>query len=268
MRRINHAGTRWVFCMVSVMVCTIAFSGCGSTGKAGSTPGQTADRLATQKHSLSSPSASASPTSAAHVPILVGSDAVALVREPNTYSYRNYCVPGAISMLLSMWTAHPPGIDAIAAEAKLQPDFGVWGNDAVAAINHYLIPIIGSGNGEYVGTHLSSPAELVSAIEESVPSGSLLPLASHGTPVLVHVMTGSLPGWDGYEAQHMIAVIGYDFRGGTAAADTVTYAESAGSVAGYNGPGTETVTIEALWSAVLSYHRYATDPVDMIAFSR
>jgi hypothetical protein len=41
-------------------------------------------------------------------------------------------------------------------------------------------------------------------------------------------MTATLPGWDGYQAQHMIAVFGYNFTVGTLSGDTVTYAESAG----------------------------------------
>lgn len=244
--------------ILSVLAGAVFLVACGS----GAIPRRQPEPGATQPVALHhSPSTPASPG-----PMLSGSDAVTLVREPNTYAYRNYCVPGAIAMLLSVWTPQPPSLDAIAVEAKLEPDFGVWGSDAVTAINHYLIPIIGAGKGSYAGSHLTSMTELMSAVEASVPSGSLLPLSSHGTPVLVHFMTGTLPGWHGYEAQHMVAIIGYSFTGGSPTTDTVTYAESAGSVAGYNGPGTETVTLAELWTAILAYHRDATDPVDMIAF--
>lgn len=50
----------------------------------------------------------------------------------------------------------------------------------------------------------------------------------------------------------MIAVFGYDFRAGSPDGDTVTYAESGGSVAGYTGPQVQTISLAALWAATQS----------------
>ena len=82
----------------------------------------------------------------------------------------------------------------------------------------------------------------------------------------MHVTTAMLPGWEGYQAQHMIAVIGYNFSAGTTGGDTVTYVESAGSVAGYNGPETQTISMAALWAAMQSYNTdVPSDPVTVIS---
>jgi hypothetical protein len=64
----------------------------------------------------------------------------------------------------------------------------------------------------------------------------------------------------------MIAVTGYNLSAGTAGADTVTYVESAGSVAGYNGPEVQTISLAALWTAMQDYNADVTsDPVTVIS---
>jgi hypothetical protein len=182
------------------------------------------------------------------------------VLEPNDYAHRNYCAEGAIAVLLSA------SIDAIGVAADVVESSGTTGANAVQAINAYLEQITGTAAYAYTGTHVTSLAVFSSQLETDLSSQGRFAAADHGSPVLVHVMTATLPGWNGYQAHHMIAVSGYDLSAGTPAGDTVTYAESAGSVAGYDGPQVETISLAALWTAMQNYNAdIATDPVTLIS---
>ncbi len=192
--------------------------------------------------------------------------AVRIELEPNDYLHRNYCAEGAIAVLLSTWTNAVPSIDAIGAAAHVVDSYGTTGANAVLAINSYLQQITGSSRYGYSGTHVTSLAVFQTQLEGDLSGLGRLAIAKHGSPVLVHVMTATLPGWDGYQAQHMIAVFGYNFTAGTLGGDTVTYVESAGSVAGYNGPHVQTISLEALWTAMQNYNAdITTDPVTVIS---
>ena len=186
--------------------------------------------------------------------------------EPNDYLHRNYCAEGAIAVLLSTWTTAVPSIDAIGAAAHVVESYGTTGANAVQAINSYLEQITGSSRYAYSGTHVTSLAVFQTQLEGDLSGLGRFAIARHGSPVLVHVMTATLPGWDGYQAQHMIAVFGYNFTVGTLSGDTVTYVESAGSVAGYNGPHVQTISLEALWTAMQNYNAdITTDAVTVIS---
>ncbi len=192
--------------------------------------------------------------------------AVRIYPEPNDYAHRNYCAEGAIAALLSTWTAAVPSLDAIGVAAHVVESYGTTGANAAVAINSYLDQITGSQRYSYTGTHVTSLPVFQAQLESDLSGLGRLASAGHGSPVLVHVMTATLPGWDGYHAQHMIAVIGYNFSAGTAGGDTVTYAESAGSVAGYNGPETQTISLAALWNAMQNYNAdVPSDPVTVIS---
>jgi hypothetical protein len=186
--------------------------------------------------------------------------------EPNDYPHRNYCAEGAIGVLLSTWTSTVPSIDAIGVAAHVVESYGTIGANAVQAINAYLEQITGTAGYAYSGTHVTSLPLFESQLETDLSGRGRLTSAGHGSPVLVHVMTATLPGWDGYQAQHMIAVFGYDLAPGMPDTDTVTYAESAGTVAGYRGPHTETISLAALWTAMQNYNQdITTDPVTVIS---
>ena len=186
--------------------------------------------------------------------------------EPNDYAHRNYCAEGAIAVLLSTWTAAVPSIDAIGVAAHVVESYGTIGANAVGAINAYLEQITGTANYAYTGTHVTLLPVFESQLEADLSGRGRFTAAGHGSPVLVHVMTATLPGWEGYQAHHMIAVFGYNFAAGTPAGDTVTYAESAGSVAGYDGPQVETISLAALWTAMQNYNTdITTDPVTVIS---
>jgi hypothetical protein len=152
--------------------------------------------------------------------------AVRVYPEPNDYAHRNYCAEGAIAVLLSTWTDAVPSLDAIGVAAHVVESYGTTGANAVVAINSYLEQITGSSRYAYAGTHVTSLAVF----------------------------------------QHMIAVTGYNLSPGTAGADTVTYVESAGSVAGYNGPEVQTISLAALWNAMQHYNTdVSSDPVTVIS---
>lgn len=186
--------------------------------------------------------------------------------EPNDYLHRNYCVEGAIAVLLSTWTRSVPSIDAIGQTAHVVESYGTTGANAVVAINYYLEQITGSTRFSYSGAHVTNLDVFESDLQTDLSGLGRLAAAGHGSPVLVHVMTATLPGWDGYQAQHMVAVYGYNFTAGNPMGDTVTYAESAGSVAGYNGPHVETISLQALWTAMQNYNQdITTDPVTVIS---
>jgi hypothetical protein len=186
--------------------------------------------------------------------------------EPNDYAHRNYCAEGAIAVLLSTWTTSVPSIDAIGVAAHVVESYGTIGANAVQAINAYLEQITGTANYVYTGTHVTSLPLFQSQLETDLSGDGRFTAAGHGSPVLVHVMTATLPGWAGYQAQHMIAVFGYNLAAGTPDGDTVTYAESAGSVAGHNGPAVETISLAALWAAMQNYNTdITTDPVTVIS---
>ena len=186
--------------------------------------------------------------------------------EPNDYAHRNYCAEGAIAVLLSTWTTALPSIDAIGVAAHVIESSGTLGDNAVAAINAYLEQITGTANYGYSGSHVTSLPVFESQLETDLSGMGRFTAAGHGSPVLVHVMTATLPGWGGYQAQHMISVFGYSFAAGTPAGDTVTYVESAGSVAGYNGPRVETISLAVLWTAMQNYNTdITTDLVTVIS---
>jgi len=72
----------------------------------------------------------------------------------------------------------------------------------------------------------------------------------HGVPVIVQTMTRTMPGWNHWNATHMITIFAFDFRHNDPSKDTVTYAETPSPLAGYRGPDFQTITVQALWTAI------------------
>lgn len=275
-----HPYRGWLLALVPMVLLLLA--SCGGTASARdpvarTTPTSAANqaRATTTPSPTASPSAtaratpSATPTRSAPAATAPKTSVDLTVRtelEPNNYAHRNYCAEGAIAVLLSAWTTAVPSLDAIGLVAHVVESYGTTGAEAVHAINQYLQQITGTSRYDYSGTHVTSLAVFESQLETDLSGLGRFAPAGHGSPVLVHVMTSTLPGWGGYQAQHMIAVFGYDFAAGNPAGDTVTYAESAGSVAGYNGPHVETISLAALWAAMQNYNRDITsDPVTVIS---
>lgn len=235
-RRADAAAVKWTRLIVGFAVAGALMS-CG-----------TAPRLATP----TAPPvklAAAPPATAAQAPKTAVELSVQVQPEPNDYAHRNYCAEGAIAGLLSTWTSAVPSIDAIGVSAHVSETRGTKGPDAVQAINGYLEQITGTARYAYSKSYVTSPAILKSQLETDLSGLGRFAHSDHGSAVLVHVWTDTLPGWNGYQASHVIAVFGYDFTPGSSSGDTVTYAESAGTVAGYNGPQVQTISLAALWTA-------------------
>lgn len=169
--------------------------------------------------------------------------------EPGDYEHRNYCAEGAIAALLSTWTNAVPSIDDIGALANVSETRGTRGPDAAQAINQYLRQITGTSRYAYSTAYITSPEKLKSQIEINLSGLGRFAHAGHGSAVVVHVWTATLPGWNGWQASHAIAVFGYDFTPGNPGGDTVTYTESASPVAGYTGPQVQTISLADLWTA-------------------
>ncbi|HEV7465288.1 MAG TPA: hypothetical protein VGP96_03240, partial [Candidatus Dormibacteraeota bacterium] len=87
----------------------------------------------------------------------------------------------------------------------------------------------------------------------------------HGVPVMVQTMTRSMPGWNHWNATHMITIFGADLSHGDPALDTVSYMETPSTVAGYTGPPSRTLSVAALWVAMRQFITDApSDPVNLI----
>jgi hypothetical protein len=85
-------------------------------------------------------------------------------------------------------------------------------------------------------------------------------------PVMVQTMTRTMPGWNRWNATHMITIFAFDFSHDDPALDTVTYAETPSPLAGYRGPDFQTITVKALWVAMQAYLReFPQDPMNVIS---
>ena len=91
-------------------------------------------------------------------------------------------------------------------------------------------------------------------------------LFGHGAPVLVQTMTGTMPGWNHWNATHMITIFAFDFSHKNPALDTVTYVDTSSRLTGYAGRGVETISVKALWTAMHAFLVQAPyDPVNIIS---
>ena len=222
---------------IIVLAAAGALAGCGVA------PARTTTTAIPAAPATAEPAVTAAaPAAAVQLPVQVQ-------LEPNDYAHRNYCAEGAISVLLSTWSTAVPSIDAIGVAAHVSETRGTRGPDAVQAINDYLGQITGTDGYAYSATYVTSPAILKSILARDLSGLGRFEHGGHGSPVLVHVWTTTLPGWNGWQAGHVVAVFGYDFTPGNPSGDTVTYAETGSSVAGYTGPQVQTIPLAALWAA-------------------
>lgn len=193
--------------------------------------------------------------------------AVLPFREPNDHAHRNYCGAGATEVLLSAWEDRLPDVETVARAAGLDPRSGETGAQALAAINALLAPTVRPllGHDRYRGAHATDLDTVVAAIRADLGDPEAIGLFGHGVPVMVQTMTRSMPGWNRWNATHMITIFGADLSRGDPALDTVTYMETPSTVAGYTGPPSRTITVAALWVAMLQFLTDTpADPVNLI----
>jgi hypothetical protein len=197
-----------------------------------------------------------------------GRVAVDHIREPGDFAHRNYCGPGATQVLLSAWLDRIPDLELIALRSKLNPKRGEYGAMAVLAINGFLNPIVvpALGHPRYRAERVLTLAAVKDRIRRDILDPNAIRLFGHGAPIMVQTMTGTLPGWNHWNATHMITVFAFDFSHNDPALDTVTYVETSSRLTGYRGKGLETITMKALWTAMHAFIVQAPyDPMNVIS---
>jgi hypothetical protein len=189
-------------------------------------------------------------------------------REPGDWAHRNYCGAGATQVLLSAWMSEVPDIEAVAKASKLNPNRGEFGADATDAINQFINPVAipALGQPRYRAEHLTALDEVELRIERDIIDQRAILTFGHGVPVIVQTMTRTMPGWNHWNATHMITIFAFDFSHDDPALDTVTYAETPSPLAGYKGPDFQTISVKALWVAMQAYlHDFPADPMNVIS---
>jgi hypothetical protein len=198
----------------------------------------------------------------------VATVAVRPFREPNDHAHRNYCGAGATEVLLSAWQDRVPDVETVARAAGLDPRSGETGAQAVTAVNTLLAPTVRPllGHDRYRGVHAAELDTVLAALRADLGDPRAVALFGHGVPVMVQTMTRTMPGWNHWNATHMITIFGADLSHGDPALDTVTYMETPSTVAGYTGPPSRTLSVAALWVAMRQFIADAPgDPVNLIS---
>jgi hypothetical protein len=190
--------------------------------------------------------------------------AVSAYHEPTDHAHRNYCGAGATEVLLSAWMAGLPDIETVARGIALDPNRGATGADTAAGIDAFLRPLVAPllGHDRYTGEHVTTMDGVLQRLRADLGDAQALHLFGHTVPVMVQTMTRTMPGWNGWQATHMITIAAASLDSGNPDADTVTYAETPSPIAGYNGPPFRTITVHALWTAMQAF--LAADPADPI----
>jgi hypothetical protein len=188
--------------------------------------------------------------------------------EPPDWAHRNYCGAGATQVLLSAWMTDVPDIETVAKASKLNPNKGEYGADAANAIDTFLNPVVLPvlGQPRYKAEHVTTLEAVKARIEHDIVDQQAIMTFGHGAPVMVQTMTKTMPGWNRWNATHMITIFAYDFSHDDPALDTVTYAETPSPLAGYRGPDFQTISVKALWVAMQAYLReFPADPMNVIS---
>ena len=122
------------------------------------------------------------------------------------------------------------------------------------------------GQARYKAEHVTTLDGVTSRIQQDIVDQQALMTFGHGVPVMVQTMTRTMPGWNRWNATHMITIFAFDFSHNDPALDTVTYAETPSPLAGYRGPDFQTISVKALWVAMQAYIReFPADPMNVIS---
>src|SRR6202171_4931237 len=188
--------------------------------------------------------------------------------EPGDLAHRNYCGAGATQVLLSALMSEVPDIETVAKASNLNPNKGEFGADATKAINQYVNPVAlpAFGQPRYKAEHIISLDEVKARIAQDIVDQQRILTFGHGEHVMVQTMTKTMPGWNRWNATHMITIFAFDFSHNDPALDTVTYAETPSPLAGYRGPDFQTISVAALWIAMQADNReFPADPMNVIS---
>src|SRR2546421_3042440 len=188
--------------------------------------------------------------------------------EPGDWGHRNYCGAGATQVLLSAWMSEVPDIETVARASKLNPNRGEYGADATNGINHFLNPVVLPvlGQPRYQAAHVTTLDEVQARIVQDILDQQAIVSFGHGVPVMLQTMTKTMPGWNHWNATHMITVFAFDFSHNDPALVTITYAEPPSPLAGYRGPDFQTISAKAPLGAVQAHlPEFPQDPMNVIS---
>jgi hypothetical protein len=163
---------------------------------------------------------------------------------------------------------HEPDIETVAKASSLNPNRGEFGADATRAINQYVNPVVvpAFGQPRYKAEHITALDEVKARIAQDIVDQQAIMTFGHGVPVIVQTMTKTMPGWNHWNATHMITIFAFDFSHNDPALDTVSYAETPSPLAGYRGPDFQTISVAALWVAMQAYIKeFPADPMNVIS---
>jgi hypothetical protein len=164
-------------------------------------------------------------------------------QEPDAWAYRNYCGPGAATVLLSHWDRSYPAessIDEMGRDMILNPYMGVSILNMVAPINERLAQISGQDLDWYCYGRAQSLDDFRYMLRTD--------LVEHGIPLITGLMTGGLPGWGPVDVGHFVAIYGYiRTADGT---EYICYADTAAPVSGYYGSNLHVWELHSFWQAV------------------
>lgn len=168
---------------------------------------------------------------------------VAPYMEPNDYAHRNYCGAGAATVVISHFDpgyAQNVDIDQLGEEMNLDPDMGVWIRDITKPVNDHVNELAGQELNWYQTGKAATLDDFRFMLDYDI--------RQNGVPLITGLYTGGLPGWGGQDVGHIVAVYGYyeDAEGN----EFVTYADTAPSASGYEGPVFRTVDLGTFWEAV------------------
>mgnify|MGYP005841438371 CR=1 FL=1 len=168
---------------------------------------------------------------------------VAEYSEPNDQAHRNYCGPGAATVVISHFDAAYPSkgdIDKLGSDMNMDPSSGVWVKDIVKPVNDRINAAVGQELNWYKYGEASTIDEFRFMLQYDI--------IENGVPLITSLQTAGLPGWGGQDVGHIVAVHGYgvDSEG----KEFVTYTDTAPAAAGYNAEAFHTVDMQTFWNAV------------------
>lgn len=190
-------------------------------------------------------------------------------REPDDAAHVNYCGPGATQVALDVrWPAASVyDINEIGVDERTNVG-GVGTNmcDIAFALNSaggqrinpcpdHPVPNTPVSMDPYLGGEFPNPNGFQEywwdGVDDRDDLGDKLMFdIDSGYAMIAGVMTTNMPGWNGYTAEHIVAVIGYKTTNYNYNKTTVYYTETAAASAGYYGGFNRSVSLSSFWNFV------------------
>jgi hypothetical protein len=160
--------------------------------------------------------------------------AVGVWQEPNDWAHRNYCGPASSQVALDarLPATGVPGIETLAAEEGLDPNWGVYMQNVCPVLNSHL------GSTFYETAGSGSQSTFYDRVVFDIGS-------NYAT--VTGVKTLGMPGWS-VVALHIVTIYGYNEPDITT--QYIYYTETAGSVAGYTGSYWQSALRQNMWTYV------------------